>query len=82
MDNYIQKFQRNNNNKLSFDDWVHLNFNILNDIIYKITNILTNDSKNYKFVIDEISLSNEILLYLYKTSYSKFKNELIIMRDY
>ena len=26
------------------------------------TNTLTNDSKNYNFVIDEISLSNEILL--------------------
>lgn len=82
MDNYIQKFQRNNNNKLSFDDWVHLNFNILNDIIYKITNTLTNDSKNYKFVIDEINLSNDILTYLYETSYSKFKSHLNVMRDY
>jgi len=74
MNNYIQKFKHNN--KLSFENWVELNFNILNDIIYKIINTLTNDSKDYKFTIDEISLSNKILLYLYKTSYSKFKNEL------
>jgi len=82
MDKYILKNQHKNNIKLSFDDWIYLNFDILNDIIYRITNTLTNDSKNYKFVIDEINLSNDILTYLYETSYSKFKSHLNVMRDY
>jgi len=80
MDNYILKLH--NNNKFSFDDWIYLNFDILNDIINKIINTLTNDSKKYKFEIDEMKISHDILSYLYKTSYSKFKNELNVMRDY
>lgn len=70
------KSLKSGNRKFSFDDWIYLNFDLLNEIIYRIINVLTNDSKKYKFVIDEVTLSNEILEYLYKTSYSKFKNEL------
>jgi hypothetical protein len=76
MDNYMFKSLKSGNRKFSFDDWIYLNFDLLNEIIYRIINVLTNDSKKYKFVIDEVTLSNEILEYLYKTSYSKFKNEL------
>ena len=81
MDNYIFKDLKNSNRELSFDDWIYLNFDLLNEIIYRIINVLTNDSKKYKFVIDEVTLSNEILEYLYKTSYSRFKNELNFIRD-
>lgn len=81
MDNYIFKDLKSNNRELSFDDWIYLNFDLLNEIIYRIINVLTNDSKKYNFVIDEVTLSNEILEYLYKTSYSRFKNELNFIRD-
>ena len=81
MDNYIFKDLKNSNRELSFDDWIYLNFDLLNEIIYRIINVLTNDSKKYKFVIDEVTLSNEILEYLYKTSYSRFKNELNFIKD-
>jgi len=81
MDNYIFKDLKSSNRELSFDDWIYLNFDLLNEIIYRIINVLTNDSKKYKFVIDEVTLSNEILEYLYKTSYSRFKNELNFIRD-
>ena len=81
MDNYILKNLKSNNRELSFDDWIYLNFDLLNEIIYRIINVLTNDSKKYKFVIDEVTLSNEILEYLYKTSYSRFKNELNFIKD-
>tara|TARA_B100000900_G_scaffold187981_1_gene159297 strand:- start:2958 stop:3203 length:246 start_codon:yes stop_codon:yes gene_type:complete len=81
MDNYIFKDLKSSNRKLSFDDWIYLNFDLLNEIIYRIINVLTNDSKKYKFVIDEVTLSNEILEYLYETSYSRFKNELNFIKD-
>jgi len=81
MDNYIFKDLKSSNRELSFDDWIYLNFDLLNEIIYRIINVLTNDSKKYKFVIDEVTLSNEILEYLYKTSYSRFKNELNFIKD-
>jgi hypothetical protein len=81
MDNYIFKDLKCSNRKLSFDDWIYLNFDLLNEIIYRIINVLTNDSKKYKFVIDEVTLSNEILEYLYETSYSRFKNELNFIKD-
>lgn len=81
MDNYIFKDLKSSNRELSFDDWIYLNFDLLNEIIYRILSVLTNDSKKYNFVIDEVTLSNEILEYLYKTSYSRFKNELNFIRD-
>lgn len=81
MDNYIFKDLKSSNRELSFDDWIYLNFDLLNEIIYRIINVLTNDSKKYNFVIDEVTLSNEILEYLYKTSYSRFKNELNFIKD-
>ena len=81
MDNYIFKDLKSSNRELSFDDWIYLNFDLLNEIIYRIINVLTNDSKKYNFVIDEVTLSNEILKYLYKTSYSRFKNELNFIKD-
>lgn len=81
MDNYIFKDLKSSNRELSFDDWIYLNFDLLNEIIYRILNVLTNDSKKYNFVIDEVTLSNEILEYLYKTSYSRFKNELNFIKD-
>ena len=56
MDNYIFKDLKSSNRELSFDDWIYLNFDLLNEIIYRIINVLTNDSKKYKFVIDEVTL--------------------------
>tara|TARA_B110000259_G_scaffold187865_2_gene243730 strand:- start:1046 stop:1291 length:246 start_codon:yes stop_codon:yes gene_type:complete len=78
MENYVLNNKQMYEKLLSFDEWVCINLDILNDIIYKITYTLTNDSKVYNFEIDEISLSNEILDFLYKTSYSKYKNKLNI----
>ena len=79
MENYILKIKQPTDKRLSFDDWVNINFDILNEIIYNITNILNIDSKNYNFIIDEVKLSEDLLLYIYNTSYNKFKNELTFL---
>ena len=78
MERYIFKKK---NNKLSFDEWVDINLDVLNEIIYNIINTLNIDSKNYNFIIDEVKLSEDLLLYIYNTSYNKFKNELNFIRD-
>ena len=79
MERYLLK--KKNNKLLSFDEWVDINLDTLNEIIYNIMNTLNMDSKNYNFIIDEVKLSEDLLLYIYNTSNNKFNNELNIIRD-
>lgn len=81
MENYILKMKQPTNKIIDFDEWIDLNLDILNEIIYSITNTLYQDSKNYNFIIDEVKLSNDLLYYIYNTSYSRFKNELNFIKD-
>ena len=89
METFRSSAERRNNKTIPFEDWVFINLNVLNEIIYKITNSLTNvltnsltnDSGKCKFVIDGVGLSEDILLYLYNTSNSKFNNEINFIKE-
>ena len=42
METFRSAAERRNNKTIPFEDWVFINLNVLNEIIYKITNSLTN----------------------------------------
>jgi hypothetical protein len=71
MEQYVLK--NYNNDKLSYDEWIDNNMEYINDTLFKIIDKLNSNSYKYKFIIDEKKLSEDICIYLYNTSNTKYK---------
>ena len=73
MEHFVLHNNQNTRRYIKYEDWLFINKDYIDNIINRIMNELYKNTKKYKYEINEEKLIEELCIYLYENSNTKYK---------